>query len=341
MPLYPNDLIKMIRPATFLAFALFFLAFNTKRHFHPDRKYPVADLRKDYRIFRGTLEAWHPSLYWYTPRDSMDRVFDEGYAALKDSLTEDQFRAILSFVIAHVDCGHTSVHASKAYSHYLDTARLPQFPLILKFWDDTMVIAANLNRRDSILKRGTLILAINGRTTRALTDSLFPYIVTDGYNLTGKYQYLSTRLHFSSWYKELYGFTDSFDIQYADTLGMVRETRIPLYDPRKDTLRRSLGRTLLPGTGQGGRRQGPTPHLRPSRPGRHDRKRRELLFARDLQIDSSTQTAFMTLNTFERGYHLRRFFHHSFQELQDKQVKNLVIDVRSNGGGDASLRSEE
>jgi peptidase S41-like protein len=337
MPLYPNDLIKMIRPVTLLFLTLVFLACNTEKHFLPNQKYPVADLQKDYRIFRGTLEAWHPSLYWYTPKDSMDRVFDEGYAELKDSMTEEQFRGILSFVIAHVDCGHTSVHASKAYSHYLDTARLPQFPLILKFWNDTMVMAADLNRRDTVLKRGALILAINGRSARALTDSLFPYIVTDGYNLTGKYQYLSTGLHFSSWYKEVYGFTDSFDIRYADTGGVVHETRIPIYDPRKDTLRRSLGRTLLPGTGQGGHQRGPTPHLRPSRPGRRTRKHNELLFARNLQIDSSTQTAFMTLNTFERGYHLRRFFHHSFGELHDKQVKNLVIDVRSNGGGDASL----
>jgi C-terminal processing protease CtpA/Prc len=45
----------------------------------------------------------------------------------------------------------------------------------------------------------------------------------------------------------------------------------------------------------------------------------------------------MTLNTFEHGYHLRGFFRHTFDVLKDQNVKNLVIDVRSNGGGDASL----
>jgi hypothetical protein len=323
-----SSLLILFIPAFFL-----YACSATEKEFRPNRKYSPEELRKDYKVFRNILEAWHPSLYWYTPKDSMDRYFDEGLAAIGDSMTEPRFRTILSYVIAKVDCGHTSIRASKAYSHYLDTARLPQFPLILKFWNDTMVVAINLNRRDTILKRGTLVRTINGRTTRQLTDSLFPYIVTDGYSRTGKYQYLSTGLHFSSWYKDIYGLTDSFDIGYTDTSGLQREALVPLYDPRADTLRHSLGRTLLPGTGI----RGKDPSQRSRPPARRMRKQRELLFTRDLIIDSATQTGFLTLYTFEHGYGLRGFFRHSFEELKEKKVKNLVIDVRSNGGGDASL----
>ena len=284
-------------------------------------------------VFRHILEAWHPSLYWYTPKDSMNRYFDEGYAALTDSMTEPQFRKVLSKVIARVDCGHTSIRSSKAYAHYLDTAKLRQFPLIMKFWPDTMVVVMNLHRRDTVLHRGTQILSINGKTPRQLTDTLFPYIVTDGYSPVGKYQYLSTGLHFSSWYDALYGYTDSFDIRFADAQGQVHETNIPLYDPRADTVHKSLGKVLQPGTGERG--PGPAQRVRP--PDRRSRKHSELLFNRSLSLDSATATAFMTLNTFEHGYHLRRFFRHTFHELKEKDVKNLVIDVRSNGGGDASL----
>ena len=301
--------------------------------FRPDRKYAPEDLQKDYGVFRHVLESWHPSLYWYTSPDSMNYFFDEGSAALKDSMTEPQFRKVLSYVIAKVRCGHTSVSASRAYSRYLDTAKLQQFPLILKFWNDTMVVAANLNRQDSILKRGTLIYTINGKTARQLTDTLFPYIVTDGYNLTGKYQYLSTGLHFSSWYKDIFGYASGFDIGYRDSTGSVRETHIPVYDPLTDTMRRSLGRVLMPGTGQ--TRPGPPQRTRP--PGRRARKKRELLFTRSLQLDSASHSAFLTLNTFERGYHLPAFFRQAFRTLREKQVQNLVVDVRSNGGGDAAI----
>jgi hypothetical protein len=306
---------------------------TSRDDFRADRKYSPRELRKDYEVFRGTLEAWHPSLYWYSTRDSMNNYFDEGYAALKDSMTEPQFRKVLCYVIAQVRCGHTSVSASKEWAHYLDTAKLRQFPLIIKFWGDTMVVAANLNRRDTVLKRGTLIYSINGRTARQLTDTIFPYIVTDGYNLTGKYQYLSSGLHFSSWYKDLFGYDSGYEIRYRDTAGIDREAYVPIYDPNADTSRRSLGRDLMPGTTQ--TRPGQPQRARP--PSGRRRKARELLFTRSLQLDSASHSAFLTLNTFEHGYHLKRFFRTSFRTMREKQVKNLVIDVRTNGGGDAGI----
>src|SRR4051812_18362229 len=122
--------------SAFLISVLFLASCASEKEFRPGRRYSPAQLQRDYQIFRGTLEAWHPSLYWYTSKDSMDRFFDLGYAGLTDSMTEPQFRKVLSYVIAQVDCGHTSVKYSKAYSHYLDTAKLRQFPLIIKFWPD-------------------------------------------------------------------------------------------------------------------------------------------------------------------------------------------------------------
>ena len=50
----------------------------SNKGFSPDRKYSPEELQKDYRVFRGTLEAWHPSLYWYTTRDSMNYYFQCG-----------------------------------------------------------------------------------------------------------------------------------------------------------------------------------------------------------------------------------------------------------------------
>jgi hypothetical protein len=340
MPLPPNELFMkkfLYSYIPLLILCIVLLGCGTsKKAFDPGRKYAPRDLRRDYTIFRQLLEDWHPSLYWYTSRDSMNYYFDKGYAALGDSMTEPQFRTLLSYVIAKVDCGHTSVRSSRAFSKYLDTARLPQFPLIMKFWKDTMVLALNLNRRDTVLKRGTQILSINGRTVRQLTDTLFPYFVTDGYNLTGKYQYLSTGFNFSSWYKNVFGYTNMFTVDYADPEGVVRETRIPIWDPRGDTVRRGINRSLSPPKGQGhepGRRRG-------HRPGRKTRKRRELFLTRNLQLDSASGTAFMALNTFERGNHLGGFFRQSFRTLAEKKVKNLVIDVRSNGGGDASKSTQ-
>jgi hypothetical protein len=181
-----------------------------------------------------------------------------------------------------------------------------------------------------------VICSINGRTARELTDTIFPYVVTDGYNLTGKYQYLSSGFHFSSWYKDIFGYDSGYDIRYLDSADIVRETYVPMYDPRADSMRGSLGRALMPGTEQP--RPGQRGRTRP--PNYRNRKSRELLFTRSLQLDSASHSAFLTLNTFERGYHLNRFFRTSFRTLREKRVKNLVIDVRTNGGGDAGISTQ-
>lgn len=334
MRLLPNDLF-MKKRLYLLCFTLSLIIMScgtTRRSFNPDRKYAPAVLQSDYLLFRNILEKLHPSLYWYMPKDSMNYFFDQGYAALKDSMTEPQFRTVLSYVITRVGCGHTSVRNSKAYSNYIDTARLPQFPLILKFWNDTMVVVANLNRGDTVLTRGVQVERINGWTVEKLKDTLFNYIVTDGYSETGKYQYLSSGWNFSTWYKNVIGFTPVFTIDYFDKDGQLKETQTPLFDPRYDTIRRRgprpPGVVRRPGLG-------PEPG-RQRRPDKRTRKKREEFLVRNLAIDSSGNTAFMTLNTFEHGHHLVKFFHQSFRTLDEKHVHNLVIDVRTNGGGDAT-----
>ena len=117
-----------------------------KSSFDPGKKYSSGQLEKDYGIFQNILQESHPGLYWYTSKDSMDYYFSWGKEQIKDSLTEPEFKQVLSYVLAKMDCGHTTVRSSKKYSTYLDTLRNEKFfPLSLKLWGDTTVVAANLN----------------------------------------------------------------------------------------------------------------------------------------------------------------------------------------------------
>jgi Peptidase family S41 len=292
---------------------------TSKDVFNPDKKFPPAQLKQDYGLFRNILEESHPGLYWYTTKDSLDNYFNKGYGEIHDSMTETQFRVLLSYVITKINCGHTSVRGSKQYSGWIDTARLKLFPLTLKLWGDTMVVTYNINRRDSVLKKGTVLKSINGLTQPQLRDSLFNYQVTDGYSISGKYQSLSTGFNFGVWYSYIFGSPQRLNIKYLDSFGEEREITIPFYDARADSL------SHVPG------------FLSKRMPGRkRDRKFLFLSAARNLQMDTVEATAFMTVNTFSHGNRLKSFFRRSFKLLDEKKIRNLVIDVRSNGGGEAS-----
>jgi hypothetical protein len=289
---------------------------SSRKALHPTEKYSPGQLRKDYVLFRNILEESHPSLYWFTSKDSMDYFFDWGYRQINDSMSEKDFRMVLSYVVTQIKCGHTSVRASRKYNRYLDTARLKLFPLTLKVFDDTLVVTSNINRADTILKRGTIITAIEGRTAAELIDTLLNYVTGDGNAMVGKYQSLSNRGNFASLYRNVFGLPDTLQIQYIDSLGRPGHTFLKAYDP-KDT----IGKLRI--------------NIR--EPGRKEIRKRELVASRNVQIDPSLSSAYMTVNTFSRGNRLKGFFKKSFRTFSKLNLQHLVIDVRSNGGGDAGI----
>lgn len=290
----------------------------SKSSFSATKKYSLQQVQKDYAVYHSILEQHHPSLYWYNTKDSMDYFFDWGQRQLKDSMTEPEFRKVLAFVTAKINCGHTSVRSSKAWNRYSDTVRLGKmFPLSLKLWNDTAIVSANLNRKDSILKRGIMITGINGKAMPVIIDTLFNYISSDGYNQTHKYQSLSNRGFFGSLYTSLFGLSEKYIIDYKNSEGETKQTIIPVYNPAVDTPSRT----------------GPRPIRRIPQPSKQERRELQLNSVRLLKIDTANHTAMMDLSSFARGYGLKKFFRNSFHALKQNKIGHLIIDVRGNGGG--------
>jgi C-terminal processing protease CtpA/Prc len=182
-----------------------------------------------------------------------------------------------------------------------------------------MMVTANLNRRDSIFKRGTIIRAINDRPIKEINDTLFKYISSDGFNQTHKFQSISNRGFFGSLYTWLFGLSNRYKIDYTDSAGNNLTGTVAVFDQVADTIGRRTQPIRLPPPGE-------------RRPRRETRKR-ALSSVRQLRIDSVNHTAFMELNSFGRGYGLKGFFRRSFRYLRKNDIGHLIIDIRSNGGG--------
>jgi hypothetical protein len=290
----------------------------SKSSFTPSKKYSPEQLNKDYSIFRGSLEESHPGIYWYTPKDEMDGYFDWGKSQIKDSLNEEDFRKVLSYVISKINCGHTVTRSSKAFMNYRDTNNNRIFPLSLKIWpgssDDTATVAANLIRKDTVLTRGVVVKKINHQPIATILDTLCQYISSDGHNMTHKYQSLSNRGGFGAAFTSVYGQKENYFIDYLSSDGIEKTASIPSYNPRADSSNRIAIARFAKTT-------------------RAERKKQITRATRNLRIDSTNKVAFMDLGSFGRNLKLKSFFRNSFKEMQRKGTKNLVVDVRGNGGG--------
>ena len=292
-------------------------------HYHFNQKTAAPKLREDVVLLKKILEANHPSLYWYTPKDSVDYYFNNAINSINDSLTETAFRNKVAYVISKIHCGHTAVRLSVDYNRLLEKNRYPMFPLSIKTWGDTMVVVGSYLPKDSIFKRGTIITSINGKTNKQLLDSMFQLIGTDGYSNFYKSQMISG--NFPMMYKLVWGLDSNYTITYLDVLGKEQTATISNYAPaivkvkptRKvtDSLK-AVVKTL--------------PKVK--KLSRGQRRENKLLNLRSLSIDSTESTAYMRLSTFSEG-HLRTFFRRSFKKLEEAKTKNLIIDLRENAGG--------
>lgn len=305
---------------SFLLVIIFGSCSASKSTFSLAKKYSPQQLDKDYSIFRGALEESHPGIYWYTPKNEMDNYFEWGKSQIKDSLNEEDFRKVLAYVISKINCGHTVTRSSKAFMKYRDTNLNKIFPLSLKIWpgtsasEDTATVAANLYRRDTILTRGVVVKKIDNKPIETIIDTLCQYISSDGHNMTHKFQSLSNRGGFGAAFTSIYGQKENYFIDYLSNDGAEKTTTIASYNPRADTANRIA-------------------ITRFAKTSRSERKKQIQEATRSLRIDSANNAAIMDLGSFGRNLKLKSFFRNSFKEMQHKGTKNLVIDVRGNGGG--------
>jgi hypothetical protein len=306
---------KIVAAIFFLLSCFLFSCSISRKNYSPSKKYDQKTLQQDYLLLKNILEQKHPSLYWYTPKDSMDMYFTRYYKAIGDSMTEQQFAwHILAPLVDKIHCGHTSVSLSKAYSKWADGRRFPSFPLFMKIWNDTMAVTGNLNLKDSIFKRGTLVTSVNGISTHALIQKMFDYLPEDGH--ANNINYIRLSANFPYYHRNIYGLSKTYDVGYRDSNGRNKMATIPVYIVPKDSARKkdSLAKRE--------RKKLPVQN--------------RLQQYRSLEIDSSGRFAVMSVNSFSKGK-LRGFFRRSFKKLKKENISSLVLDIRSNGGGRIGL----
>jgi Peptidase family S41 len=291
---------------------LFYSCATSSKNYTPYKKYPKEVLQQDYTLLKNILEKKHPALYWYTSKDSMDMYFAKYYAAIEDSMTEQQFGwKILAPLTDKIHCGHTSFGMSNAYNKWVKNKIIPSFPLFMKVWNDTMAVTGNLNRKDSILKRGTIIKSINGLNATALQQHMFNYMTEDGH--ANNVNYLRLSNNFPYYHRNIFGLSKEYTVTYLDTTGAAQTIKLPVFDPPKDTSKKKKASPLVKTT-------------------KKERRNMRLQNMRSLAIDTANNTAIITLNTFAGGK-LRKFFRQTFRYIKKSNINNTVLDIRSNGGG--------
>ncbi|MGE5106082.1 MAG: S41 family peptidase [Sphingobacteriales bacterium] len=279
--------------------------------FSPERKFPVEKMQRDFSILRDIYEKSHPGIYWYTSKDSINYFFDKGYSSIKDSMTEPGFKNLVSQIIQHIQCGHSSTKYSFKYDDYLFNNRLPQFPLQIKVLNDSLINLFNAHRKDSLFYRGAVIKSIDGYSAKQIIETICSTISTDGNSLNFKYQQITN--NFPYYYTSVFGTKKEYQVSFINKEG--KDTVIPLkvYDPKLDSARR----VQITGFPEKTKRQL-----------HKEKQQRTFSFA----IDTTNKLAILNVNNFNTSLK-RKFIKRAFKKVNKQGIQNIAVDLRLNGGG--------
>ncbi len=291
----------------------------SNKSYNPNRHFSRQALQQDFTLLQQVLEKKHPALDWYTPKDSMHYYFDSLYNNIADSMTELQFGwEVVAPLLQKIRCGHTSFGMSDHWNKYIQNKSIPSFPLQLKLWNDTMVVTACLNKKDTVLKKGTLITSINGWRNAALIQKMFQSLPVDGAANNVNYMRLSS--DFPYFHRSIFGIYKNYRIGYIDSAGAEKTILLPMFaravsKAKKDSVA-----------------------LTKEKRSRSIRRAERVASFQSLQMDTATLTATLTLRSFANGggKHLKRFLNRSFKSMEEQKIKKLIIDLRNNGGGDVT-----
>ncbi len=258
-------------------------------------------MKADLDYLNKYLRKWHPSYYDYTKKEEMNAF----YSRLKDSCTTAtsafNFKTSVYKAVNKVGCGHMGVWGFRSLATGKSAAVLP-----LKVWvlNNRLFIKLAL-KKDSMLKMGDEILEINGEKAADLIEKTAELALTDGFNRTHKTY--SLEYAFNAYHYFIYEKQDNYALKIKNRAGDVSDVNIPsdtlkneftTYKMLKDTTNRVITGNAV------------------------------TLY----KTDFDTSTMVIDIDNFN-GSRQGKTFKKIFRHLRTHHIKNVVIDLRDNGGG--------
>ena len=275
---------------------------KTELLYNKNKKYTVEELHFDLAILKDALIKIHPGLFWHQTEEDFETNYTSVRNSISSPLTESEFLTTVTSFLAPIKCGHTDIIMSESFDRCLDNT-LKRFPFGIRIIESRIYLKRNFTN-DSTIAIGSEIISINGISADSILRFMKPYTWADGFSksyarIEGDFDPL---IHIHG----LFNNPDRYVLTTVDPDGNSRvfETEALFSKTIKE---RSLQRyNLVAGD-----------------------EHRPFTFR---TIDSLS-TAIIKIDGFEgKGY--KSFLQKSFKALKNKSTKNLIIDLRGNGGGE-------
>jgi C-terminal processing protease CtpA/Prc len=255
------------------------------------------NLKKDLAILKESLEEAHQGLYQYRTKKEIDELFTNAVASVNGPMTAFEFYQLIAPVVAAINDGHTQIVTPSA-----PAAAKNKIPLGLTVIDNRLYISKSyVPACDKMV--GMEIESINNQPAAAIIQFALTNYSSDGENITHKLFSLSKPSRISDILMLMAGQNEKFSLaikrnpQPVVIEGITRDSlNVLSMQTDKDLIR--------------------------------------------LEFLDTSSTAIITAPSFSASlyarysFNMKAFLQKTLNEIAQKKTKNLIIDVRGNGGGE-------
>lgn len=294
--------------------SLFFLL-NTKVQ---AQQLTLAQQQEDFTIFKTSMQKMHAGVYWFITPQRFTALYDSVYTTLKEGEDPEQFYLKIRYCMAALKHGHDGVDykGEQGIAYRISTLHKSNryLPFALKFLGNGLYIINNCSSNKTI-NNGSEVLLINGKTIQQITNVLKQYIFANGNNETFKYAVMGEYYQFHYLYQMLFGNPLTYTIEI-----------IPFNQKKKIDVK--VDAVLPQIIAEEYKKQN----------GKDINYWSKLVDYK--LLDAKQKTGYLKLETFstfrieQGGEKFDSILGNIFAQIKNDDVKNLIVDVRNNEGGD-------
>lgn len=279
-----------------------------------DDAFSQEKMRKDLEVFKEIRLKTNSGLYKYRTAQQIDSIYNWANKQIDKSSTYRDFYNIILQLTDFEGSVHNNTSIREKLNQSLRAEKKGYFPYPIKWIEGEWII----NFEKGEIPLGSEIISINNEKIEDIIKKLYKYYTTDGINKTGKQ--IGINYSFSKYYRLNYGLTDTFLVKYKkNKSSKINEITI-----------KSIGY----------KNYYVNVKNRFSKP--YDDVNYKDWNDNEIYIYKSIgkETGVLTINSFSMGNeedfrHLKyvSFLDSVFTAIKKNDIKNLIVDVRYNGGG--------
>lgn len=280
-----------------------------------DESFSVKKMKKDLAVFKEIRLKANSGLYKYRTKEQIDSIYNWAEKELNQLSTYRDFYNLISALTDYEGSLHNDTSFPQKRFETIKNEKSGYFPFPVKVVENKVV----LNFQTKQIPLGAEIIAVNDRKIEDIIPNTYKYYSTDGINKTGKRIGISHS--FSKYYRYLFGLENEFKITYKTKDSDTQKSVVVKSIGYSDYLQNFKNR-----------------HSRPfDRLEYQDPNENEIYTYK--QIDENTGV--LTINTFSIGGNekskehkvYKKWLDSIFVNIKNNNIENLIVDVRSNGGG--------